>query len=80
MRYPKLEHFQEPNVITTTADFIFSWARSHSVFPFTYGLACCENGRLEVVLRRVAYDPTPALAAARERGMPGAAAYIAKFS
>ena len=41
LRYPKLEHFQEPNVITTTADFIFSWARSHSVFPFTYGLACC---------------------------------------
>ena len=41
MRYPKLEHFSEPNVITTTADFIFSWARSHSVFPFTYGLACC---------------------------------------
>jgi NADH-quinone oxidoreductase subunit B len=41
MRYPKLEHFQEPNVITTTADFIFSWGRSHSVFPFTYGLACC---------------------------------------
>jgi NADH-quinone oxidoreductase subunit B len=41
VRYPKLEHFAEPNVITTTADFIFSWARSHSVFPFTYGLACC---------------------------------------
>ena len=40
-RYPKLEHFSEPNVITTTADFVFSWARSHSVFPFTYGLACC---------------------------------------
>ena len=41
VKYPKLEHFSEPNVITTTADFIFSWARSHSVFPFTYGLACC---------------------------------------
>ena len=41
LRYPKLEHFEQPNVITTTADFIFSWARSHSVFPFTYGLACC---------------------------------------
>ena len=39
--YPKLENFQNPNVITTTADFIFSWARSNSVFPFTYGLACC---------------------------------------
>jgi len=41
MRYPKIEHFDEPNIITTSADFIFSWARSHSVFPFTYGLACC---------------------------------------
>jgi len=41
LKYPKLEHFQQPNVITTTADFIFNWARSHSVFPFTYGLACC---------------------------------------
>ena len=41
VRYPKLEQFSEPNVITTTADFVFSWARSHSVFPFTYGLACC---------------------------------------
>ena len=41
LRYPKLEHFQQPNVITTTADFVFSWARSNSVFPFTYGLACC---------------------------------------
>jgi len=39
--YPKLEKFQNPNVITTTADFVFSWARSNSVFPFTYGLACC---------------------------------------
>ncbi len=39
LRYPKLEHFSQPNVITTTADFVFSWARSHSVFPFTYGLA-----------------------------------------
>lgn len=41
LKYPKLEHFGQPNVITTTADFLFSWARSHSVFPFTYGLACC---------------------------------------
>lgn len=40
-RYPKLENFERPNVITTTTDFIFSWARSNSVFPFQYGLACC---------------------------------------
>jgi NADH-quinone oxidoreductase subunit B len=40
-RYPKLEDFQNPNVITTTADLVFNWARSRSIFPFTYGLACC---------------------------------------
>ena len=36
-----LTDLERPNVVTTTVDFIFSWARSHSVFPFTYGLACC---------------------------------------
>jgi NADH-quinone oxidoreductase subunit B len=41
LRYPKIEHFEHPNIITTTADLIFNWARSHSLFPFTYGLACC---------------------------------------
>jgi NADH-quinone oxidoreductase subunit B len=41
VQYPNLSQFERPNVITTTVDFIFSWARSHSVFPFTYGLACC---------------------------------------
>jgi NADH-quinone oxidoreductase subunit B len=40
-RYPKLEDFQQPNVIVTTADLVFNWARSRSIFPFTYGLACC---------------------------------------
>jgi NADH-quinone oxidoreductase subunit B len=41
LKYPKLSDFERPNVITTSADLIFNWARSHSVFPFTYGLACC---------------------------------------
>jgi NADH-quinone oxidoreductase subunit B len=41
VQYPNLSQFERPNVVTTTVDFIFSWARSHSVFPFTYGLACC---------------------------------------
>ena len=39
--YPRLEDFQHPNVITTTADFVFGWARSHSIFTLTYGSACC---------------------------------------
>lgn len=41
VRFPKIEHFEQPNVITTTADLLFNWARSRSIFPFTYGLACC---------------------------------------
>jgi len=41
LKYPKLADFERPNVVTTTADLVFNWARSHSVFPFQYGLACC---------------------------------------
>jgi NADH-quinone oxidoreductase subunit B len=41
LQYPKLEQFAHPNLITTTADFVFNWARSRSIFPFQYGLACC---------------------------------------
>jgi hypothetical protein len=44
-----------------------------------YGLVSWENGRLEVVLRRLAYDPSATLAAAAERQMPGEAGYAAKF-
>jgi NADH-quinone oxidoreductase subunit B len=39
--YPKLERFEHPNIVTTTADLVFNWARSRSIFPFTYGIACC---------------------------------------
>jgi predicted phosphodiesterase len=44
-----------------------------------YGLVTREDGRLEVVLRRLAYDPGATMAAAVERQMPGAASYVAKF-
>jgi predicted phosphodiesterase len=44
-----------------------------------YGLVTWDHGRLEVVLRRLAYDPGTTLAAAVDRQMPGAAGYVAKF-
>jgi NADH-quinone oxidoreductase subunit B len=34
----KQEH---PNILMTTLDGLFSWARSRSPWPLTYGLACC---------------------------------------
>lgn len=31
----------ESNVITTTLDSVFNWARKSSIWPMTFGLACC---------------------------------------
>ncbi len=30
-----------PNVIITSVDTIFNWARARSIWPLTFGLACC---------------------------------------
>ena len=30
-----------PNVIVTSVDKIFNWSRSRSIWPLTFGLACC---------------------------------------
>lgn len=30
-----------PNIILTTTDLLFGWARSSSLFQFLFGLACC---------------------------------------
>ena len=31
----------EKNIVTTTVDTIFNWARKSSLWPMTFGLACC---------------------------------------
>ena len=31
----------ERNVITTSVDYVFNWARQSSIWPLTFGLACC---------------------------------------
>ncbi|MCP5114014.1 MAG: NADH-quinone oxidoreductase subunit B [bacterium] len=31
----------EKNVLTTTVDYVFNWARESSLWPLTFGLACC---------------------------------------
>ncbi len=36
-----IENKLPENIITTTVDSIFNWARKGSVWPMTFGLACC---------------------------------------
>src|SRR4026207_2289839 len=31
----------EKNIVTTTVDYIFNWARKSALWPMTFGLACC---------------------------------------
>jgi len=36
-----IERSKEPNIVLVKAEELFSWARSRSLWPLTYGLACC---------------------------------------
>lgn len=36
-----LENQFDRNVLTTSVDYVFNWARKSSLWPLTFGLACC---------------------------------------
>jgi len=36
-----LQNQFEKNFMTTTVDYVFNWARESSLWPLTFGLACC---------------------------------------
>lgn len=36
-----LENPNEKNVLVTSVDYVFNWARKSSIWPLTFGLACC---------------------------------------
>lgn len=36
-----MQSFNEPNIITTSTDRVFNWARKNSLWPLQFGLACC---------------------------------------
>jgi NADH-quinone oxidoreductase subunit B len=36
-----MQQFNEPNLITTSTDKLFNWARKNSLWPLQFGLACC---------------------------------------
>jgi NADH-quinone oxidoreductase subunit B len=36
-----MQQFNEPNMITTSTDELFNWARKNSLWPLQFSLACC---------------------------------------
>jgi NADH-quinone oxidoreductase subunit B len=38
---PFLHNQFERNFLTTSVDYVFNWARESSLWPLTFGLACC---------------------------------------
>jgi NADH-quinone oxidoreductase subunit B len=50
---PDLERFVEESVMTTTLERALNWARSNSMFPATFGLACCAIEMMSIVGSRL---------------------------
>ena len=48
-----LEQYVRENVMTTTLDKAVNWARSNSLFPATFGLACCAIEMMSIVASRM---------------------------
>jgi NADH-quinone oxidoreductase subunit B len=36
-----VQHQFDQNVLLTSVDYVFNWARKSSIWPLTFGLACC---------------------------------------
>ena len=49
----ELEKHVEERVVTTTLDRAVSWARGNSIFPMTFGLACCGIEMMGIVGARM---------------------------
>jgi NADH-quinone oxidoreductase subunit B len=48
-----LEKYVQERIITTTLDKAVSWARGNSLFPLTFGLACCAIEMMSIVASRL---------------------------
>jgi NADH-quinone oxidoreductase subunit B len=48
-----LEGYVQERIITTTLDKAVSWARGNSIFPLTFGLACCAIEMMSMVGSRM---------------------------
>jgi NADH-quinone oxidoreductase subunit B len=49
----ELEGYVEERVLTTTVDRAVAWAQGNSLYPLTFGLACCAIEQIHIVAARV---------------------------
>jgi NADH-quinone oxidoreductase subunit B len=49
----ELEQYVHHQVLTTTVDKAVAWARGNSIYPLTFGLACCAIEMMSIVAARV---------------------------
>jgi NADH-quinone oxidoreductase subunit B len=49
----ELERYVEERVLTTTADRAVAWAQGNSIYPLTFGLACCAIEMMSIVGARM---------------------------
>ena len=61
-----LEGRYGPNVVITSVDKVFNWSRSRSMWPLTFGIACCAIEMMSTAAARFDLDrfgifmrPTP---------------------
>ena len=50
---PELERYVEERILTTTLDKAAAWAQGNSLFPATFGLACCAIEMMSIVASRL---------------------------
>jgi NADH-quinone oxidoreductase subunit B len=48
-----LDQYVEERVLTTTVDRAVAWAQGNSLYPLTFGLACCAMEQIHIVAARV---------------------------
>ena len=49
----ELERYVEERVLTTTVERAVGWAQGNSIYPLTFGLACCAIEMMSIVGARV---------------------------
>jgi NADH-quinone oxidoreductase subunit B len=49
----ELDKYMENAVMTTTLDRAVAWAQGNSIYPLTFGLACCAIEMMSIVAARV---------------------------